>query len=129
MSHIRRPMNNKVRKKANKEIKKAQKSIFEEEEEPLRSDVLNVEQEIKKYPKKIAQKENSLLISLKKNIEIKKKKQALHNTSKRTSPGTVEGQPSSPASPHVEGERWNQTLNLQNKVKRKSFTAKLNKKR
>ncbi len=128
MSHIRRPMNNKVRKKANKEIKKAQKDLFKEEE-PLRSDTLTVKQEIKKYPKKVLQKENAILLSLKKNIEIKKKKLGLHNASKRTTPGTVEGQPSAPASSHPEGKRWNQTLNLQNKVKRKAFTSKLNKKR
>jgi hypothetical protein len=128
MSHARHPMDGKMRKKANKEVKRGQKNLLKPDKQPC-SDTLTVEKELKRYPKKIVERERSLLTTLKKNMQIKKKKAGNQNISKRTTPGTVEGQPSSPAYPHVEGGRWNKTLNLQNKMKGRAIATKLNKKR
>lgn len=111
-----------------KEIKKAQKGFTPEEELP-KSDTLTAEKMLKKYPKKTVKTERALLKSLKKNVEIQEKKLKTPHGHKRTTPGSVEGQPGAPAFPKVEGTRWNKTLNLQSKTKGKALVRKLSKKK
>lgn len=125
MNRTKRPMTAAARKKGNKAIKKAEKE-FPKPETVLRSDTLKASKEVKKYPKKTGKEDASLLKALKKNIAVKKTKaKAVH--SKRTTPGSVEGQPSAPAYPNKEGARWAKTLVKQTQAKRKVMTKKASK--
>jgi hypothetical protein len=128
MNRTRRPMDERVRKKVNKEIKSGEKQYIARKIATARTDTLTADEEVKKYPKKIRKTDQSLLASLKKNFAIKKKKISARH-SKRTTPGSVEGQPSAPASVHPEGKRWEKTLQLQNNAGRKALSAKLLKKK
>lgn len=128
MNHIRRPMDERIRKKMNKEIKSGEKQFLTAQTTPSRSDTLTVKEELKKLPLKSRKSEKSLLDSLKKNLLIKKKKRRAPQ-SKRTTPGAVEGKPGAPAFVHPEGKRWTKTLALQNKAERKTLTKKLSKKK
>lgn len=127
MTRARHQMNNAIRKKMDKEVKKGEKNFTQTEALPD-SNTLTTDQMLKKYPKKIEKSEKSLLASLKKNVEIKHAK-AKSSHSKRTTPGTVEGQPGAPAFTKQEGAHWKKTLKLQNKVQSKALTHKLNKKK
>lgn len=124
MNRNRRPLDKKNRKDVEKQVKKGQEELSEEE--LLRSDQLSPEEALAKYPKKRQKVEKPLMDSTVKGMEIKKKKkQAKH--SKRTTPGEVNHRESPPAYEHREGARWEKTLAKQNQGKRKSVTSKLQK--
>jgi len=121
MNRNRRPIPAKDRKKMEKEVLKGQKKLATKKRTP-RTDETTAEAEVKKYPKV----KKALVEKTRSAIQTKKKK-AAHKTSKRTTPGPEnEVSESTPAYDHTEGERWQKTLNLQNKTKRKKLTAKLN---
>lgn len=124
MNHNRRPMPKQARKAMEKEVKKGQK-LMQEEDLP-RSDQLSAKEILKKYPKKIQKLEKPILDSNIKNMQIKKKKQ-VGKHSKRSTPGEVEHRESPPAHIHPEGMRWEKTLVSQNKVKGKILNNKLRK--
>lgn len=127
MNRNRQPMEANVRKKIEKEIKKAQKNLSDKP--PLMtSATLVADKEVKQLPKKVQKKDKPLLEAFKKNIAIKKKKRTAPH-SKRASPGSVEGQPAAPAYPNKEGARWAKTLTLQAKTQGKQLVKKLSKKR
>jgi len=127
MTNNRRPLAGKTRKKLEKQVKKGQKELSNPEK-VARTDTLTPKEALKKYPAKRQKAEKPLMDSVAKNMQIKKKK-ATSKHSKRTTPGEVDHRESPPASIHPESTRWKKTLDLQNKGKRKAFTAKLQKKK
>jgi len=124
MNRNRKPIPNKTRKKMEKEVKKGQKKLLKEDE--LRTDTLTPEDALKKYPAKRQKVEKPLMESVMKKMQIKKKKKSAKH-SKRTTPGEVDHRESSPAHPHTESERWKKTVDMQNNMKRKALTSKLQK--
>lgn len=124
MNKSKQLLNNKLSKKIQKEVRKAQKEYLRREE-PTDSDPVTAEEMLKRFPKKTAKKEKALLASLQKQMKIKKgcKKKIL---SKRTNPGEVLAH-SAPAHVHKEGSHWVKTLTQQNKEKRKLLEKKLSK--
>ncbi|NGX26355.1 MAG: hypothetical protein K940chlam6_00273 [Chlamydiae bacterium] len=127
MNRNRRPMPNKKRKALEKEIKKGQKKLSEIEDLP-RTDTLTPRDALKKYPAKRQKMEKPLMDSVTKKMGIKKKKKETKH-SKRTTPGDVAHRESPPAHAHTENERWQKTLEVQSKTKRKILTSKLQKRR
>jgi hypothetical protein len=124
MNRNRRPLPKQTRKGMEKEIKKGQKLL--KEEEPARTDSLTPEKALKKYPPKRQKVEKPLMDAVVKKMEIKKKKSPMHE-SKRTTPGDVPHRETPPAWEHREGERWEKTLTQQNKNSRKKLTSQLQK--
>ncbi|NGX45366.1 MAG: hypothetical protein K940chlam2_00515 [Chlamydiae bacterium] len=121
MNRNRRPIPAKSRKKMEKDVLKGQKKLPADEALP-KSDETTAEKEAKKYPKV-----KKVLIDKTRTRMQEQKKKKEHKRSKRTSPGEEnEVRESPPAHIHPEGERWQKTLDLQNKTKRKKLTAKLN---
>lgn len=120
MNRNRRPMPKKMRKEMEKEVKKGQKALSSEEE--LRSNELTSDAMLKQYPKA----KKSLVDAAIKGMEVKKKKKSGKH-SKRTTPGEVDHRETPPAHIHPENERWQKTLEMQSKGKRKSLTSKLQK--
>ncbi len=127
MNQNRHPMPKKLKKAIEKEIKKGQKKLTEVEELP-RTDTLTPKKALKKYPEKVKKVEKPLMDAVVKEMEIKKKKKE-HKHSKRTTPGDVDHRESPPAHIHPEGKRWKNTVDKQNQGKRKSLTAKLQKRK
>jgi len=116
-----------LRKASEKEIKKGQKKLLESEELP-RTDTLTPKSALEKYPTKRKKMEKPLMDSVKKQMAIKKKKKSTKH-SKRTTPGEVDHRETAPAHVHTENERWKKTVDMQNKVKGKVLTAKLQKRK
>ena len=125
MNRNRRPLPGKARKALEKEIKKGQKELLNPEE-TSRTDILTPNEALKKYSKRKKNMEKPLMEAVTKEMRVKKKK-AVRKSSKRTTPGNVKHRESSPAHVHPEGERWQKTLDKQNKTKRNVLTAKLQK--
>ena len=120
MNRNRRPMPGKTRKKMEKEVRTAQKEL-PISEELARSDETSADEQIKRYPKV----NKTLIDNATSGMKVKKKKKE-HKRSKRTSPGEEnEVRESPPAHIHPEGVRWQKTLDLQNKDRRKKLTKKL----
>lgn len=132
MNHGKKPMANQIRKKMEKMVKKDQASLVLKEPAE-ESDTLTPSKILKKYPLKARKADKSLLDAFEKGIKIKKaKKVAKH--SKRTTPGDptcneLTHRDAFPASMHKEGAKWKKTVDMQNQLKRKILTAKLQKKK
>jgi|SRR3990172_7833835 len=126
MNRSKQPMNNKLNKKNQKEIRTAQ-SEYATKEASAYSDQLTAREMLKKYPKKTSKKEKASLASLEKEISAKKAKK-LKKHSKRTTPGTVPAT-SSPRNVHMEGGRWIKSLEKQSFTQQKLVVKKSLKKK
>ncbi len=122
MNKSKQPMAAQLRKKMNKELKKATL----QPEPILKSDVITPKDLLSRAPLKVRKKEISLQKSFKERLADKAQKKKSH-VSKRTTPGTVD-EKSPPHIVHVEGKRWIKTLEKQNVNKRKMLTRHLAKK-
>ena len=126
MNRNRRPMPKQTRKQMDKQIKKGQKQLAEED--LPRTDTLSPSNALKKYPAKRKKMEKPLMDAVVKEMKVKKKKKQTKH-SKRASPGDVDHRNSSPAHVHPESDRWQKTVTLQSKTKRKILTSKLQKRK
>ena len=126
MNRSKQPMNNKLNKKNQKEIRTAQ-SEYATKEASAYSDQLTAREMLKKYPKKTSKKEKASLASLEKEISAKKAKK-LKKHSKRTTPGTVPST-SAPRNAHMEGVRWIKSMAKQNFTQQKLAVKKSLKKK
>lgn len=126
MNRNRRPMPKQTRKQMEKQVKKGQKELAEED--LPRTDTLTPAKALKKYPSKRKKVEKPLMDAVVRQMKIKKKKKSGKH-SKRTTPGEVDHRESPPAHVHPESDRWQKTLELQSKTKRKILTAKLQKRK
>lgn len=128
MNRNRKPLEKRMRKKIDKEIRSAQSEYAKKDPLP-NSDQLRAEEMLKKYPKKTIKAEKGIIASTKKNFEIKKKKEHSSHHSKRTTPGEVMEQDATPAHAHAEGQRW-QKLSVKQSVNRgQAMKRKLSKKK
>lgn len=128
MNKNRKPATSQARKRQAKAIRKGQKILGKGEKIP-RTDTLTPKKALKKYPLKRQKVEKPLMDQVVKGMKIKKNKRETAKHSKRTTPGDVDHRESPPASIHPESTRWKKTIDMQNKVKRKILTAKLQKKK
>gem|GEM_PF-1082902 len=123
MNHREEPLNIRAKKK----IKKIVRSSVETKSSPPAPRNLRG-QNLAKRPRKDTVQEASRAKALKKIIETKRNK-AASASSKRTAPGSIEGTPTAPASPHREGKRWIQTTEKQTLLKTHTLRNKMGKRR
>lgn len=118
MAHSRHQMDNKTRKKMEKETKKAQEA-FPLEEEQVNPDSITAKSMLEKYPKKVKKLGKIVVKETIENMQEKKKKHDGHE-SKRTTPGLdIPERDLAPASSQQESTRWKKTVDLQARVKGK----------
>jgi hypothetical protein len=111
-----------LRKKMNKAIR----STVPAKEPKLTSDDIKAKTLLSTLPPKIRKKDAAFLAAVEKIIETKKTKRTAQH-SKRTNSGI--DKESAPRHPHMENERWIQSLGRQTAVKNKTLNRKLSKKK
>jgi hypothetical protein len=126
MNHSKRPMTAQLRKK----MRKAIRSAVPQPETRLTNKDIKAEDLLSTLRPQKKKKELEALISIEKSLKFKKQKTA--KQSKRTTPGRVDEEREQPAAPHfvhIEGVRWNKTLQKQTLEQNKVVSRKISRKK